>query len=502
MPKNVFKEKWPRLQLLQIAKVEDLASSKPTDNIEDHDKAILDRIRKCNERAAHPNTSEAEKKAAMLLASKLMRTHNIHQADLINAAAAKEDPSTVAGQSAVGVYANKPGAKYKHETWANQAAHACTTFFDCKYYTTRRTSRLQWTFYGIAKNTAQAATSFEMIYNSIQEWSAKRRRKVKLHDYRMGIAEELLDCANKEREDEKAQVRQKEVDSLAAQEREEAAQRQKLIDRLNYQPPDDTDAHFFVGEEKPTDHETNVITEQHPAPSNYKQPTVEDEAPSEDETAAKVIDEDTIVVEVPSSPANDTPQINKDDNRENLDEGYLSDDSLSAAFSWDGFGDDESESEVETQDADFELSDSEDEAPATPFDATNDFEDELQRHMPASHTPEVVPPSPEDFDDKENTPADLTTFNNMSALALYYKNTEKIAEDYLKQQNLKLRSGRKRKYDVKDHDSYEAGRRDGKKIDAKRRRIEDVRDEDRPVIKEEIEIVLVEHGWVLVNFLG
>lgn len=492
MPFTIFTEKWPRLQLLQIAKVEDLAAAESIDNIEDHDKAILDRIRKCNERARHENTSEGEKKAAMLLASRLMKTHNIQQIDLINAAAADAKTTPITGHSTVGVYANKPGAKYRHETWAVDAAEACTIFFDCEFYTTRRPSRLQWTFYGIARNTSQAATSFEMIYNSIQEWSAKRRRKVKLHDYRMGIAQELVACAEREREEEIEVVRKKEADSLAAQETEEAIQRQKLLERLSYQPPEHGAADISLdGKEAP---QCKLQPE-----SEYKPPAVQDDEHSKD------ADGDTIVVNVPYKTSDDSNIPEYNIKKEEDDEGYLSDTPSSVPSSWNGFDEDDSAQPEHTQDADLEVSDSEDDelAAREPFDASADFEDEIRRHLPKekSREPAVIEPTTNSVD-KENVPADLTTFNNMSALTLYYKNTKKIADDYLKKNKVKLLTGRKREYDIKDHDSYEAGRRDGKKIDAKRRRIEDVPDEDRPEIKENIEIVVVEDDWVLVNFLA
>jgi len=44
-------------------------------------------------------------------------------------------------------------------------------FFDCKSYSTRKYTSVEWTFYGIAENTIAAAMAFEMAYNLIIEWA-------------------------------------------------------------------------------------------------------------------------------------------------------------------------------------------------------------------------------------------------------------------------------------------------------------------------------------------
>lgn len=52
-------------------------------SVHDIDDGIIQRIKKCLDRAKHPNTAEAEAKAAFHLASRLMGQHNVSQADVL-----------------------------------------------------------------------------------------------------------------------------------------------------------------------------------------------------------------------------------------------------------------------------------------------------------------------------------------------------------------------------------------------------------------------------------
>lgn len=57
--------------------VQDSATNDKNSNVEQR---ILDRIKKCLQRANHPNTPEAEAKAAWRMASRLMVQYNVTQA--------------------------------------------------------------------------------------------------------------------------------------------------------------------------------------------------------------------------------------------------------------------------------------------------------------------------------------------------------------------------------------------------------------------------------------
>jgi hypothetical protein len=96
----------PRLlPALYKASIKELAEIGTTScsSVHDLDDGIIQRIKKCLDRANHPNTAEAEAKAAFHLASRLMGQHNISQAEVL----AHESPDTrrqYAGLSAVSIH--------------------------------------------------------------------------------------------------------------------------------------------------------------------------------------------------------------------------------------------------------------------------------------------------------------------------------------------------------------------------------------------------------------
>ena len=83
----------PPAPTLYKASVKELAETdtiRVTSSTVDVDDVIVLRIKKCLERANHPNTLEAEAKAAIHLASRLMGRYNVSQAEVL----AHEGPST------------------------------------------------------------------------------------------------------------------------------------------------------------------------------------------------------------------------------------------------------------------------------------------------------------------------------------------------------------------------------------------------------------------------
>ncbi|QKX58218.1 uncharacterized protein TRUGW13939_05339 [Talaromyces rugulosus] len=84
---------------LQKATVKSLATDQPAPaagniNVQD---AVLSRLKKCLARGSHPNTSEKEARAALVIANRIMQQHNITQADML----AQEEKSTKAGSKHV-----------------------------------------------------------------------------------------------------------------------------------------------------------------------------------------------------------------------------------------------------------------------------------------------------------------------------------------------------------------------------------------------------------------
>ena len=108
-------------------------------------------------------------------------------------------------------------------------------FFDCKSYSTKKLSSFKWTFYGIAGNTAAAAMAFEMAYNLILNWSMSKIGVSTRHSYSIGVADSLYNLAQEEKREEIIKARKKEEEIIAKCLEEEQCQRQKEIDRLNFQ---------------------------------------------------------------------------------------------------------------------------------------------------------------------------------------------------------------------------------------------------------------------------
>jgi hypothetical protein len=80
-----------------------------------------------------------------------------------------------------------------------------------------------------------------------------------------------------------------------------------------------------------------------------------------------------------------------------------------------------------------------------------------------------VEPKLED-EDKPSTESSL--WASASQLTLFRATAKKIAEEYLKSTGTKLAKARARVSSVRDYGAYEQGRKDSRKIDVKRRRIE------------------------------
>ncbi|KAJ5091592.1 hypothetical protein NUU61_006462 [Penicillium alfredii] len=195
-------------------------------------KRILERIQKCLDRAHHSNTSEAEAKAALFVSQKLMSQHNVSQADLM---AADENSSKAhyGGRSVVSI-TKIAGSSVRamKEAFTEKLARAMCTLFDCKYFSTDYRTSMQWTFFGITDNTAAAAMGFEMAHNKILEWACAYKSGTPTFSYRFGVVDGLAAVANREKRRELDDARRKELEFIVAREREEAAERQREVDRL------------------------------------------------------------------------------------------------------------------------------------------------------------------------------------------------------------------------------------------------------------------------------
>lgn len=84
------------------------------------------------------------------MATKLMQSQNLTQADII-ANESAEERSTRAGHSTVKIKSQK-GTMVKKQGWCDTAAAAACEAFDVQVYSVRYTNRggIGWVFYGLA----------------------------------------------------------------------------------------------------------------------------------------------------------------------------------------------------------------------------------------------------------------------------------------------------------------------------------------------------------------
>src|ERR1700753_2794394 len=78
----------PQTAQVQVLAVQGEAGNDRSSNF---DQRILDRIKKCLQRAKHPNTPESEAQAAWRIASRLMAQYNVTQADLLDRTTKDDD---------------------------------------------------------------------------------------------------------------------------------------------------------------------------------------------------------------------------------------------------------------------------------------------------------------------------------------------------------------------------------------------------------------------------
>jgi hypothetical protein len=215
----------------QTAKVKELAEEKTSDHVTEVEANILARIRKCLDRANHPNTPEMEAKAALHMSSRLMAQYNVTQADVLAQATDSGEQKQYAGQSTVSISSTKDRyARAISQTWVHGVASAMMMFFDCNSYSTALEFSIEWTFYGIAPNTAAAAIAFEMAHNLILEWA--RAKKGAVNSYCLGVANGLREMAREEKRQEEHEAKKREQEALSVRLQQEQLERQKELDRL------------------------------------------------------------------------------------------------------------------------------------------------------------------------------------------------------------------------------------------------------------------------------
>lgn len=176
------------------------AAAMENSSIADVDPTILSKIKKCLDRANHPTTPEAEAKAALFIASRLMGQYNVTQAEILSHEPA-EKQKDYAGHSIVSILRvdGDKSKKVQHQNFVDTLCSAVNKFFDCKYYTTAQLWSLDVTFYGIAQNTITAARAFEMLYNVTVEWARPYKGIGSKNSYCLGVSNEQYNMAKREK---------------------------------------------------------------------------------------------------------------------------------------------------------------------------------------------------------------------------------------------------------------------------------------------------------------
>ena len=483
----------------QTAKAHDLATDNtPQPEKPIHESQILERIRKCLERANHENTPEMEAKAALRLSSRLMAQFNVTQADMLADATTSEDRVQLGGLSKVVVQSTKRGghALVRIEKWAEDVASAMTVFFDCKYYKTARVVKVEWTFYGIATNTVAAAMAFEMAFNLIMEWS--RAKKGGMMSYRIGCATGLIDMAKEERKAEMKQAKEAARRELESRLAEEQDQRQREMIRLQPLPSQDgVEAYRPSSPGMDVDNVTNTNngadtdnnrgdTNVHRATSintedyNAGSSTVSHGTESSDQRIHLESKSSYVKEEEHDEPfgfndyllsadSSDSETI-KDESRDTDDS---SDDSDEDEIKDESTG--QSDQEIKPE---LSLAEENMKAFAQCFvDLTEEKYSNLTGEPSGNEDTVTTSLAPreaqQDILGNKGPSSSTSLWTSNHALQLFRQSAEKVADDYLKSKYLKFRKGRKRQSTIRNFEAFKEGKKDSRRIDVKRRRIED-----------------------------
>ncbi|TCD71482.1 hypothetical protein EIP91_008862 [Steccherinum ochraceum] len=430
---------------------EQAAASERLGNV---DANILARIKKSLALASHSGTGEQEAKAALRMASKLMARHNIDQADVL-AEENKDDRMKRAGMSVVTITSLVDGS-VRMEGWTSYTANAMEVFFDCKHYTVshRGGERICFHFYGLAEQTVAAAHGFEMAYNLILDLSQRKKDAKGIrgkNTYRRGIGDGLYSLAKKEKKEEHQRTLKMEKQKLLDAKREEEQEDQRRLERLKDPKIEQPDASPEKGSPK-----KDVFV---------KIEEVEDEDLVKSSSAAgnKPLKAETILEPVESTRDSLDPNTEMRSNEGSSSEDDDDDDDSGGGGNefFDPFDPFEDTPEVQP---DFRDSDSDDDMYLNP--------EELKPHVQLpepSIAPEPVPQPAQPVKKEEED----ASWRSVQQLVQFRATSIAIADDFLKEQGVKLKKGRKDRFQLQHGEwtIYNQGREDAKKIDVKRRRI-------------------------------
>ncbi|KAH8435422.1 DUF2786 domain-containing protein [Aspergillus melleus] len=231
------------IQKATVIKFAEVNPKQTNNNIE---QGTLNKIEKCLSRASHPSANEAEAKAALFLAHRLMAQYNVTHADLI-ANDGVADKAQYGGRSVVSIQnAIDRTKRARKETFVYKLAGALCTLYDCKCYSMDKHTSIEWSFFGIAANTVTAAGAFEAVHNKTLQWACAYKGGTPTFSYRIGLADGLMNMAYRTKRRELVEVQRKELDMIAASDREKERQQKNGLDRIQMLLPLEVDDDDFT----------------------------------------------------------------------------------------------------------------------------------------------------------------------------------------------------------------------------------------------------------------
>ncbi|PWN32806.1 uncharacterized protein FA14DRAFT_174483 [Meira miltonrushii] len=440
----------PPEKISRYARVTRLATDQSVDQeatnskLEQVDSGLLERIRKMLKLAQHPNTTEAEAKQALRASARMLSAANLTEAEVMSKETAEEQAQR-AGHSIVTIR-HRDGKHVSLEQWSITLGHTINKAFNVKYFHTTWSShdRIEFTFYGLRHNTVAAVISFEAVFNLALTWAADRtdvKGRTGKNSYLLGLSSSLYQMAKKEKKAEEEQAVEAEKHSLLKSEIEAVKLEERQQSRLD----------------------GNVT----------KSGTVADED-----------DEDDIVfVSIKHGPKREYDEIkvkNEGSSSENdlgdIAPGAITDGDESDDEFVDARADDDEEGEEELGDikAEQERFDAAFDRRAEPSNnGTAVKQEDIVKSEPHDGVPPAVKEETEGVKVKFEDEAAVPAWQSHAQLTIFKETAARIADDYLKEMNTKIRN-RKAKRNTAMHDSsaYKKGQEDARKVDLKRRRLE------------------------------
>jgi hypothetical protein len=101
-------------------------------------------------------------------------------------------------------------------------------------------------FFGIAANTVTAAGAFEAVHNKTIQWACAYKGGPPTFSYRIGLADGLVNMAYRTKNRELLEVRRKELDMIAASDREKERHQKEKLDRIQRSAPFGVDDDDFA----------------------------------------------------------------------------------------------------------------------------------------------------------------------------------------------------------------------------------------------------------------